>query len=496
MIDFISLNEIDLYTKIKSLHQIEFPIDYKLIADYNEDTINNSEYPGKKLTEFISTLARIDVPTFFVTIKTNYEHIHRDLAHLNSIYKNGVVNVVASDETFKLIQEKKNVFCIYPWMHFYFNPQGQINSCCVADNLYPLGDYRKSIDFNSKDIVKFRTAILNNQPVPQCTHCYVKEEQNLSSERQQANIKFGSYRPDVLTAHVEDFRLRYVDIRLSNVCNLKCRMCSGKFSSKIAEEDYKIWGDTEFLHNNNNENENNILALVEEQINNIEHVYFAGGEPLVNQTHYKILDLLIKHNRKNVEITYNTNFSLLKYKKHNVLEYWKQFNNVRIGASIDLIGSASNYVRNGVEYYTFEDNYRQLIKTCPTARFTITSVLSLYNIFNLCQLQQHWINNIRLPWQNITFSILVSPDFLSIQVLPDEFKQKAVEHISKHINYLSTIGATSLVNQWQNAIAHMNSQDNSHLLDEFFKLGDIRDQHRKQKFENVFPEYAGLRQCQ
>ena len=497
MIDYISLNtNVDiLYTKLKSLCQEEFPPEYQLIVNYTEDIIGNTEYPGQRLTDLVRILSELDIPTFFVTIKTNHQHINRDLTQLDTIYKNGCAGVIEIGGVFNSIKEDKDVFCVLPWMHFYFNPQGQINPCCDSDMNYPLGNYKNVIDFNSTSIVKFRNSILNNQPVPQCTGCYNTEKQGLPSLRQDFNKRFSAYKPANPLAQVDDFKLRYVDVRLNNICNLKCRMCSGKFSSRIAEEDYQIWGDTKFLHNsNNNSNEDKILELITNQIDNIEHIYFAGGEPLVNQSHYKILDLLLAHNKNNINVQYNTNFSLLTFKKYNVLNYWQQFTNVTVGASIDLIGPASDYVRNGVSYQTLEDNYYTLVEECPHVKFNITSVLSLYNVFNLCDLQTHWINNIGVGISSIQFTVLTTPDFLSIQVLPGKFKQQATNYIEKHILYLSSVGATALVLQWANVIKYMNSKDDSYLLDKFFELGDIRDRYRKQQFELIFPEFRDLRQ--
>ena len=496
-LDQISQDGMDkIYKKLKELYRSEFSNDYKLLVTYNSDIINNPEYPGQYLNEFVRVLKELNFPTFFVRIKTSYSNIARDLKHLKTIYNNRNILIIESEEEFCAVTPTADTFCVLPWMHFYFNPQGQINPCCMADVNYPLDTYVNSpIDFNSPNIIKFRQTLLDNYQAPQCTICYKAEQNNLISSRQANNKMFQQYIPKIPTAIVDNFKLRYVDVRLNNVCNLKCRMCSGKFSSKIAEEDYRIWGFTDFLQNSNNtEQEEKIIKLIAEQINNLEKIYFAGGEPLVNDTHYKILDLLLKNNRTDIKIFYNTNFSLLSYKKHNVLEYWKQFTNITIGASIDLIGPESNYVRNGVEYAVLENNYYKLIKECSNVFFTITSVLSLYNAFNLCNLQQHWINNIGFSVKHLSFTLLSTPEHLSIRVLPTEIKLAVTDRVNKHIDFLLTVPRSGrLIRSWQQAITYMNDQDDSHLLPTFFKLGDSRDKVRNQKFENYFPEYKNLR---
>lgn len=494
--DCIALAELcesgNLYNRLTDLYQPAYANDYRLIVDYQQDIINHPEYPGEYLTEFAKAIAALDISPFFITIRTSYTHIHRDLQILAKLYNDTAMLAELCEQEFTPVRTSTDTFCIEPWIHLYFNPQGQITPCCIADNQYPLGNYRAdAIDFNSDAIVNLRQAMLDGYQVPQCTSCYRTEKNNVASLRQRLNKKYAHHIIKPMPVRVEPFKLRQVDVRLSNLCNLKCRMCSGKFSSKIAQEDFQIWGTTEYLQDaNTDEQEQRIFQLVQSQIDNIEHVYFAGGEPLINDVHYDILDMLIKHNRLSTEIVYNTNFSLLKYKYYNVLDYWKQFTNVTVGASIDLIGPAADYVRTGVEYSVLEDNYRRLKEQCPNVRFEIHSTLSLYNAFNLCDLQQHWIDTMHLDPCAIKFNLLVDPEHLELTVLPAEFKQRLTKRIIDHIDYL---GAGMLATDWQKVLEVLCSTDKSYLLRKFFELNDAKDQYRKHRFEDYFPEYLTLR---
>lgn len=494
MIDKFSLSELatdKLYKKLQAIKQPVFPDDYKLVIDYHSDISNNENYPGKKLEELVRFLSELDIPAPFVYLRTSFVNIDRDLTHLDSIFHNGKLNVIPTKTLFNLNNEGKDTYCVAPWVHFYFNPQGQINPCCVADINYPLGNYlHDSIDVNAASMVNFRQELLNGIEPAQCTGCYAKESMGLRSARQTFNTNFEKYKSD--SAIVNEFKLRLLDVRLSNICNLKCRMCDGKFSSRIAEEDFQLYGKSEFLNTGKNPAADKILQIAKEHINNLEVVYFAGGEPLIDEHHYEILDLILANNRNDMQIRYNTNLSILKYKQKNVLNYWGKLSNVTIGASIDLIGSAANYVRNGVEYAVIEQNADKVLSTCPHVNFTITSTLSLYNVFNLCDLQKHWLNKINA--QQIEMSILTGPDYLSIQVLPEAFKAKAVKRINEHINLLMTYeNSEVLVSKWQDAKKFMLSADTSYRLPLFFINNDVRDSYRNQIFEDFFPEYADLR---
>ena len=500
MTDLIILHECvesnKLYQSLQLLHRTEYSEDYRIIVEYSKDIINNPEQPGEYLSLFVRLISELDISPHFIVIQTGYEMIVRDLETLKLVYQNiDHISVTPLTVIFESSRTSMDTFCIAPWTHLYFGPQGQLAPCCVADSRYPLGQYRSGVvDFNNDQIIKIRQTFLNGLQAPQCTTCYLQEKNNLISLRQKLNKKFAHHIKQDMPTTVDPFKLRHIDVRLSNLCNLTCRMCSGEYSNKIAHENFKIWGSTKYLQDHNSsETDQSIFDLIKNQIDNIESVYFAGGEPLINQTHYSILKLLLDNKKTAIEIIYNTNFSLLKFKQHNILDYWNKFSNITVGASIDLIGVAANYVRTGVEYHTLEKNYQQLTTQCPNVIFEIHSTLSFFNAINLCELQQHWIDKMKLDPKYIKFNVLVSPDYLSLTVLPDYFKQQVHHRVKKHIQYLETVAATKLIQDWENALVLMHSIDNSHLLSKFFKINDQKDQHRNHKFEDNLPEYCTLR---
>lgn len=493
--DFINRPEKELYEKLKSIHKEVYPNDHKIYVEYNIDIINNIDYHGKYLELFIQYINSIDIPSFFIEIITAYNQIERDLIFLNTLYNFGEILHSKSDKPFVIQQQKKDTFCILPWLHFYINPQGKITPCCEANQKYNLGSCNnETVNFNSTKIKKFRRNLLNGIENPHCSTCYKKEELNIVSSRQKYNSYYKKYISDSLSESVDPFKMRYFEVQLSNICNMKCRMCSGIFSNKIAIEDYKIWGTSKHLQKTDFSKDKIFLNLAEENLNYIEEMVFAGGEPLINDIHYQILNLLINFNKTNIKISYFTNFSILQYKSYDLPTLWQKFDNVKINASIDLIGKASNYVRHGAEYSDIEQNYFLLKKECPTVNFNISSVLSMYNVFNLCDLQKHWIENIGLECKKIKFHVLLTPENTSLQCLPVDFKLKAVDYINQHLLFLKKYqDSNELISQWNSAVDYMMSNDTSHLLLDFFQSNDQRDNFRNQRFEDYFPEYKNLR---
>ena len=477
-----------------------FPDGFQLVLEYNQDDFDTIGEPGSLLSKTISLLYKLDIPFFYVTIKTSYQDIVRDFQFLKNLYAPYEVDIsfVSSQVEFVSVQQKYDSFCILPWIHYYVNPQGDILSCCSADDNLPLGNIT-NIPYddipNLDTFKKLRKQFLNNERPAHCKSCWDKENTGDASFRMQVTKKYAHHKNLILetdsNGHLENFKMRYADFRDNNLCNLKCRMCSGKFSSAIAQEDFNIWGDRRYIELSNiKDNKNTILDFLDKNIEYIETIYFAGGEPLLLDSHYKILDLLLKRN-KNCEINYNTNLTTLKFKNINVLDYWEGLPNVRIGASIDLTGDRAAYVRHGTIYKDLIDNYLQIRKY---VKFELTSILSLYNIFDLPKLQKEWIE-LGVAIDHVTFTNLYTPESMSIQVLPKHFKDQATLVINEHIKWLSEfVGSEKLIKSWEQSLIFMHQLDASYLLSDFFHINDVRDNARNENFESVFPEYRDLRQ--
>ena len=504
--DYFSKGDKWLYDTLSVEKREVFPPNYKLNIFYTQDHFNNDLAVGKALSRLQEYLVLLDIPNFFVAIHTNKQDISTDLNTVKNIFAPNDVEIsyIFINGIFdKTVINTKSI-CILPWIHLHINSQGQIGTCCQFDDHYQLGhvshDNLKEV-VNGEQMKLVRKQMINGQRPSICNNCWKQEDYNMISARQQVNSVYAKYLGLVEQTSSDgsftNFKLRSFDFRTSNVCNLKCRMCGGKYSSRIAQEEIDLYPsmhtDRNFVELKLNSAEiQNVLDFFKDSINDLESIYFAGGEPLIMAEHYKILDFLIQSDRTNVILTYNTNLSTLKYKNVQVLDYWKQFLNVEILASIDLIGDRASYVRSGVEYRILEENY---LAIRDHVIFRIDSTLTIYNSFNLIDLQQHWIKNFNIPANNFNIRIsMLPPEIMSIRVLPKYYKDLVSKKIHEHIEWLSNINdSTSLVTRWQDVLYFMNSDDQSHLLKDFFRLNDDKDRIRNERFEDVFPEYRDLR---
>jgi sulfatase maturation enzyme AslB (radical SAM superfamily) len=320
----------------------------------------------------------------------------------------------------------------------------------------------------------------------ECSACYQREDAGLPSSRQEQLERW-------TVDTNKQFNPVYLDIRLNNICNLKCRMCSSYFSSAIAQEEIEIYGRTAIVDGTlRNQQRKEALNEIIEFLPYAEKIYFAGGEPLLAPEHYEILERLVDCGNTNLELFYNTNFTRLQFRDIDVLELWQKFSNITVGASIDAIGNVAEYVRHGTVWSDIEKNIARLHLQCPYVNFTVTSTVGLLNARSLMQLQKSWHQTKKLDISKFSLSVMTSPDHMTVSVLPVEYKTQLDLNISDHIKWCRGHGAETLAMQWNNVLNYMWKHDSSHYLTEFKRLTTTMDKHRKESFNIVFPEYQNL----
>jgi radical SAM protein with 4Fe4S-binding SPASM domain len=233
------------------------------------------------------------------------------------------------DRTIKSF-DKKTV-CAIPWMHLNFEPNGKVVPCCLTSTFeYFLGDVNhQTVNeiWNSENMKSLRREMIEGKQPEICVKCFSSEKSAGFSGRTRHNREFNhvidsipKITDDDGTCHTMD--LRYWDFRFSNLCNFKCRSCGPRYSSSWIPDAKKMGfiKDQEKVWNIQQVGAANNYKFLEEQIHTVEKIYFAGGEPLLMDEHWYILDLLQKYQRYDVRISYNTNLSTLIYKKKNILD--------------------------------------------------------------------------------------------------------------------------------------------------------------------------------
>jgi sulfatase maturation enzyme AslB (radical SAM superfamily) len=306
------------------------------------------------------------------------------------------------------------------------------------------------------------------------------------------------------------FEFPTMEIKLNNLCNLRCRMCNPLDSTSWTDWDevkpfyakegnYLVKTVDRFVSKPGKyigpfDDTDNWWASFEKLLPHFRRVEFAGGEPLMDPQHYKILDML-KPYGKNIEIKYATNGTTLGIKGgRTVHDYWPYFKSVAVNVSIDGINDVYNYIRGNGNFSEVEENVKE-IQTIPNvSRVVGAFTAQAGNILQAAECVDYFINKMGIVFYSHRVSY---PNVLSAQVLPKELKELAIErleqmklripnfeNIKKHPILL---GIT--LRQIEDNINYLRAKDQNHLWKEFLEFNQVLDTSRGQNLLDIVPEF-------
>ena len=397
-----------------------------------------------------------------------------------------------------LLKDSKT-FCIYPWIHLHAYPTGEAYPCCHAEmKVGQVGNCRKNTleeIWTDKPMADLRKDMLSETPNAACGRCYEQESSGFFSGRMSANKHHGHH---IKKLESNPFEMTYWDVRFSNLCNLSCRSCGHIFSSSWYQDQAKLaggdWKAQNKVLNYAGRTETDMWSQLEPHLDYVEQIYFAGGEPLLMEEHYRILDELVRRKRFDVRLIYNTNFTHTDLKGRSVFEYWSQFESVAVGASLDASGARGEYIRKGTDWAVVEQNRRDMMRICPQVDFYISPTLSIMNAMHLTDFHRDWVEKGLLKPQDLNVNILQDPSYYRIDIATAEYKQQIRHKFEQHIEWLrpqdkltrATVG-------FESAINFMMQTDNTHLIDTFWRKTHELDSIRKENILDVIPELAALK---
>ncbi len=272
---------------------------------------------------------------------------------------------------------------------------------------------------------------------------------------------------------------RAMDLKLNNVCNLKCRICGPQASStflKEYQEQFNVivegsdyWISNKILGTSNEE-------VINKWAEDLIHLEITGGEPMASPENIKVLDLLIKSgNAKNITILLNTNGTLYNKK---FLDHVLQFKEITMCISVDDLGPRLEYERYPTEWNTIQDNilkFLELRKNNSNLFLTLCPTVSIFNIYYLTDYLQ-WAKSLGIFTY---YNILHYPPSHSVKNLPDKLKEiVSARLIAKEFNIVKNF-------------LHLN-RDNNSLIKQFISKNEELDKFRQQDFKTTFGEWGQL----
>ena len=385
----------------------------------------------------------------------------------------------------------KDTKCILPWIHQYGSLSGQYGLCCFtfnsSGNLFGKG-LSPLEAFNSDPVKSARLEMLSGKQPKACHVCYDFEAEGIESHRQRMNHRFQKY-SKLYETTLKDGTITtppiYLDFRFGNLCNFSCRMCGSYASSSWSKEDkhrgvlsenspnhYDFWTDNEKLWDD--------LDKIKTYIREL---YFAGGEPFVQEGHYKMLQFLVDSGcSKNIDLSYNTNLSYNgNFKGYDIEKLWSSFNSIDLWPSIEGFDERAEYGRKGLDIELFKKNAERFSKYIKT--FSLVS--SIYSITSNLELIK-WIKS-----NNKSFCIsnLVNPEYLSPTILSKSMKKNVLQTYREELYTIQNLTEYE-IKSILSSLKHMNSKDDSHLQKQFKEINTRSDLYRNESFEATFPELA------
>ena len=395
----------------------------------------------------------------------------------------------------ELSLSNKTKGCILPWIHLFGTIRGDYRLCCYAEYKNPhilLGKSDEALTdvWNGEPLRKVRRDMLKGKIPSECIKaCYNKEKLGDKSNRITSNIRFHQL-AKIQTLTKEDGSLptkpKYLDIRFGNLCNFRCRMCAPESSTSWYKEAREIdflpdWNETKPI-DKYTDNEIFWDSLSEVAPHLIE-VYFAGGEPFVQDGHYKLLEYLIDNGyAKNISLSYNTNLSYDKYKKFDLQDLWENFKKVDLWPSCEGMGKRGEYSRKGLDWSKFESNVNKFSKHINT----VSSVVSIWSITAVPDLII-WLKRRDI---NFYLSSLTGPTFASITCLPKEAKSTINRMYRVFLERYGHLLNESEIDNIKNVLSYMNGRDDTHELSLFKSFNTQLDTSRDESFIDVYPEFA------
>lgn len=380
-----------------------------------------------------------------------------------------------------------DTFCTLPWVNLSTDVNGSLRPCCKfaqphATNEYQLPNMKEGdLDtlWNDQRFQHLRQAFLDGKKPKECQSCWDEEAAGIPSFRLQWAKDKKINTDNIDFAPIATQGPRAMDLKLNNVCNLKCRICGPQASStflKEYQEQYNIkiedgayWLSNKILGTANEE-------VIKKWANDLIHLEITGGEPMASPENIKVLELLINSGKASgISVLLNTNGTLYNKK---FLDLLVKFKEITLCISVDDLGERLEYERYPTEWATIQDNIKKFIelKSKNSNLFlTLCPTVSVFNVYYLTEYLQ-WAKSMDMFTY---FNILHYPPSHCIKNLPDDLK---------------SIVSSRLLEPEFNVVKnflHLASDDQL-LIKEFISKNNELDLFRKQQFKITFGEWGQM----
>ena len=429
-------------------------------------------------------------------------------------------------------------FCPLPWIHLATRPNGDVRVCCTANAsgagkqdektaglvkkdgiAMNLRDHTIEEVWNSEHMRRTRLQMLNGEVPSSCVKCFNEEAKGITSKRQweteewKQRLDFDKLIASTKEDGTAPVSIPYFDLRLGNLCQLKCVMCSPHDSSSWIKEwklQYPQYKNEELVRDQGWNEEfdytwykkGSFIDSMKHQAFNIQELYFAGGEPLLIPEHYKILEFMVDEGyAQDCNLRYNSNGLELPDK---LFDLWQHFKEVRFNFSIDAYGERNEYIRYPSKWKDIEKNLKRLDEnTKDNTVINIACAVQLLNAGYIGELAE-WkmdqgfskINPSMFGGGIIGTHLVYLPSYLNVKVLPHKaklwVKDKLETFIDRQKFNLEFNQHPYGAQRWHGLIKYMMQEDWSSKLPAMREYLTVTDERRGTDYTKTFKELGEL----
>ena len=390
-----------------------------------------------------------------------------------------------------MAHSNKSNFCIRPFNSVVVSTDGSLRPCCkIKKDENNIKNISIKEYWNSKYFLQLRKKFLNNEKPKECENCWNEEKNNLESHRLKSNHEYKAIFKNNYIKNlklIEKDNLCYpedIEISITNTCNLKCQMCSGRESSKLLIEN----NDLNFENYNQkdyNFNKKNYYKIEEIIKQDFKLLNLRGGEPLINKIILNLIQKLVDTKKaKNITLHITTNGTTCS---DEILRLMDHFKNVRIMFSIESIGKFNDYMRYPSNWQDIEKNILKFQKLKNVYVYINTVIQNLNLLYIEPLINFAYLNNIFL-----NFSKLSKPQYLEFDNLPLNLLKKSYDKLY-NIDKKKLIHTKNI----KEIIDLLKIKINNYKYDKknfamFIDMIKKRDQYRKISIADYMPEIYNI----
>lgn len=406
--------------------------------------------------------------------------------------------------------EDKKYICALAWIHAHIEADGRVRPCSMAADNVAIGSLLKqsfSEIYNSPVLKEMRVKMLRGELHEVCRHCHHLESLGQKTLRNASNEKFNK-ELDSFAAQTkadgeyQSEKIKSLDIRFSNLCNFKCRTCNEASSSAWYEdlnrlEEAKVVSGIKYP----TQNKEQLWAMLEPMIAELEEVFILGGEPFLEPDHFVFLEMLKAHKREDIRLYYSTNFSTMSFRGKSLFEYWKGFKSVTLSLSYDGVLERAEFIRHGQNWQKTIEHHRELLKH-QDIKFIITPTVSVLNVFHLPEMISYLIEQKMISsGEQVGLNILDQPDQYNVKILNEEertrLKERYAAFLHEQLPRMILPKKELLAEQLNRVLSFIHDQQlDHHQRDELRKLfvgqSLMLNKVRAEQMLKILPELSSL----